>query len=61
MAVKLRIEATKEAIKQEERAREIAAAQEKNKRRGTELAAFKSQNLAMPPQNQEKKKVYFNE
>ena len=68
MAVKLRIEATKEAMKQEERAQKIAEAQEKNRRRGTEIAAFRSQNLAMPPpknnetnQNQEKKQVSFNE
>ena len=66
MAVKLRIEATKEAMKQEERAQKIAEAQEKNRRRGTEIAAFRSQNLAMPPPknndtNQEKKQVSFNE
>ena len=63
MAVKLRVEATKEAIKQEERAQEIAEAQEKNRRRGTEIAAFKSQNLAMPPPetNEANKKVSFKE
>ena len=40
MAVKLRVEATKQAIQQEERAQKIANAKVKQERRKTEIEAF---------------------
>ena len=40
MAVKLRVEATRKAIEQEERAQKIAHAKVKQERRKTEIEAF---------------------
>ena len=51
MAVKLRVEATKQAIQQEERAQKIANAKVKQERRKTEIEAFQRQGMQYPTNN----------
>ena len=51
MAVKLRVEATRKAIQQEERAQKIANAKVKQERRKTEIEAFKRQGTEYPVNN----------